>query len=394
MTIRVLHVFAPNFRQRFAGPIFNWQLYFSKWNDASVEHLVLDTEAGTISPAKEAFDFDLSGPQRLSSRWERLTWAFRLIKNLRKYKKQCDLIHFHILFWGSLLAANWASRRNIPTIYESVLLGADTPDAIGQEHLGKLKLHLMHRFSKILAISNGIAETFLNDGFSPAQVHMQMNVIDTDLFVPLEDPIARKSLRESFNLPPNEIVLLFTGSLIHRKGIDLLVEAFIAITRENPNLFLWLVGPRDRTENSSMDEAFVDALQRRVSEANLEHQVSFYGMISEREILAEAYQTADFYVFPSRQEGLGNVVLEAMSCSLPVISSDLPVLKGVILPGENGIVFSVGDEVQLADGIKALLHEEDYSRSLGEKAREYILENHYYDNWQEKIAKLYQDLSA
>ena len=117
-------------------------------------------------------------------------------------------------------------------------------------------------------------------------------------------------------------------------------------------------------------------------------------MISEREILAEAYQTADFYVFPSRQEGLGNVVLEAMSCSLPVISSDLPVLKGVILPGENGIVFSVGDEVQLADGIKALLHEEDYSRSLGEKAREYILENHYYDNWQEKIAKLYQDLSA
>ena len=68
MTIRVLHVFAPNFRQRFAGPIFNWQLYFSKWNDASVEHLVLDTEAGTISPAKEAFDFDLSAPQRLSSR--------------------------------------------------------------------------------------------------------------------------------------------------------------------------------------------------------------------------------------------------------------------------------------------------------------------------------------
>ena len=107
MTIRVLHIFAPNFRQRFGGPIFNWQLYFAKWNDASVDHFVLDTEAGTVLPAKEAFDFDLSGPQKLSTRWERLTWAFRLINSLRKFRNQYDLIHFHILLWGSLLAAAW-----------------------------------------------------------------------------------------------------------------------------------------------------------------------------------------------------------------------------------------------------------------------------------------------
>ena len=393
MTIRVLHIFAPNFRQRFGGPIFNWQLYFAKWNDASVDHFVLDTEAGTVLPAKEAFDFDLSGPQKLSTRWERLTWAFRLINSLRKFRNQYDLIHFHILLWGSLLAAAWASLREIPTIFESVLLGADTPDSIGKERLGWFKLLLLRKFSMILTISEGLAESYLLHGFPPAKVYMQMNTIDTELFHPIEGSAARQRLRVNFSLPADGTVLLFTGSLIQRKGVDLLVDAFIEASRENPELFLWLVGPRDRAENPSLDEAYVDTLKKRLSTAKLDRNVSFYGMIAERETLAEAYQAADIFVFPSRNEGLPNVVLEAMSCGLPVIVSDLPGLKNVIESNENGVIFSLGDETQLVESIKSLLHAEETAGKLGSKAREYILKKHTFKNWQTNMAELYRDLS-
>ena len=209
-------MFAPNFRQRFGGPVFNWQLYFSKWNDPSIEHLVLDTEAGKIFPAKQAFDFYLSGPQKISGRWERGAWAIRLLRGLRKYTGQYDLVHFHLIWWGSLLAAYWARRRNIPTIYESVLLDSDTPGAIGKEHFGKLKLYYLRKFKKILAISDGIAAEYLNYGFPTIQVHMQMNAIDADLFAPLAASAARDRLRHGFKLPADALVLLFTGSLIYR----------------------------------------------------------------------------------------------------------------------------------------------------------------------------------
>jgi len=394
VTVRVLHIFAPNFRQRFGGPVFNWQLYFSKWDDPSIEHLVLDTETGLILPAREAFDFDMTGAQKISGRWERWTWAIRLLRDLRRFRNRYDLLHFHLIWWGSLLAANWASRRSIPTIYESVLLDSDTPGAIGKEHFGRLKLHYLQKFSRILVISDGIAEDYLDNGFSEYQIHMQMNALDTDLFKPLGDPAARDHLRHGFKLPSDTIVLLFTGSLIHRKGVDLLIEALIEVAQKAPELFLWLVGPKDQSENPSMDEAFVTSLQQKVVEAGLSDRVRFHGMIADRHKLAEAYQAADVFVFPSRKEGLPNVVLEAMACGLPVIVSDLPGLKNVIKPNDNGIVFPVGDAVQLAERFDLLLHSPPLFEQVGGRAREYICQRHSFADWQTKITKLYQDLFA
>lgn len=392
MTIRVLHIFAPNFRQRFGGPMFNWQLYFSKWDCISIEHFVLDTEAGQIFPAKEAFDFDMSGPQKISDRYERAAWAFRLLRYLKKYIGSYDLVHFHLLWWGGFLAANWANRKNIPTIYESVLLDSDTPGAIGKEKFGGLKLHYLHKFSNILTISDGITEDYLNFGFSPSQVHMRMNAIDTDLFKPLADTAARQDLRHIFDLPSDALVLLFTGSLIHRKGVDILIEAFVQIAQNTRQPFLWLIGPKDKSENPSIDEAFVTSLQSKVVEAGLSDRVRFHGMIADRHTLAEAYQAADVFVFPSCKEGLPNVVLEAMACGLPVIVSDLPGLKNVIKPNDNGIVVPISDIQALAQQIQYIAENSGHAQLIGEQAHRYIQGRHGLTTWQKEISEYYHQL--
>ena len=392
MTIRVLHIFAPNFRQRFGGPVFNWQLYFSRWNDPTIEHLVFDTEAGKIFPAQEAFDFDVSGPQKISNRWERWTWTLRLIRDLREFQDDYDLIHFHLLWWGSLLASNWAGQKKIATIYESVLLGADTPGAILEENLGRIKVKLFRKFSSILAISDGIAADFLDHDFPAEQVHTQMNSIDTETFQPPTDPTIREQLRQSFHLPDNKTVLLFTGSLIHRKGVDILVEAFIKAYQTSPNLFLWLVGPLNKTENGSIDESFVTEIRSRITQVGLSKSVRFQGMISDRKKLAEAYQAADVFVFPSRNEGLPNVVLEAMACGLPVIVSDLPGLKGVIRSGEDGVIVPIGDSEALRREIPKIALDQNYASTLGRNARLYIETVHSFDAWQKDIAAYYKKI--
>ena len=65
MTLRVLHIFSPHFRQRFGGPIYNWNFYFTRWNHPSIEHYVLDTEADEILPARVALAFELKGDQKI-----------------------------------------------------------------------------------------------------------------------------------------------------------------------------------------------------------------------------------------------------------------------------------------------------------------------------------------
>ncbi|HHX08679.1 MAG TPA: glycosyltransferase family 4 protein, partial [Chloroflexi bacterium] len=327
-----------------------------------------------------------------SNRWERWTWAIRVLRGLRKFTNHYDLIHFHLIWWGSFLAANWARRRNIPTIYESVLLDSDTPGAIGKEHFGRLKLAYLQKFTGIQAISDGIAADYLNYGFSPAQVHMQMNAIDTDLFEPLAASAARDRLRHGFKLPADALVLLFTGSLIYRKGVDLLIEAFISVAKKAPDLFLWLVGPKDRTENPSMDEAFVTSLQQKVAEAGLSDRVSFHGMIADRQRMAEAYQAADVFVFPSRKEGLPNVVLEAMACGLPVIVSDLPGLKNVIKPNENGIVVPIDNIQALATQIQYMIENPDKAQLIGQHAHMYIQSRHGLSAWEKEMSAYYHQL--
>lgn len=393
MTIRVLHIFAPNFRQRFGGPIVNWQLYFSKWCDQSVEHFVLDTEIGKVLNARQAFAFDINGPQKISSRWERWTWIFRLIHNLKKFRAEYDLIHFHILWWGGLLAANWAHRNHKPTIYESVLLGSDTPGAMLEESLGTIKYKLLRKFSSILAISQGIADDYLDHGFLPEQVHMQMNSIDTDIFKPVWDPTAKQRLKESFDLPPDKNVLLFIGSLIHRKGVDMLVEAFMDAARNDHKLFLWLVGPKDRSENGSIDDAFVSNIRKQILTADLTERVKIQGIISDRNRLAEAYQAADVFVFPSRNEGLPNVVLEAMACGLPVIVSELPGLKHVVEPGQNGIIVPIGDIDALSAEIQTVADDQALASRLGRHAPLYIESVHGFETWQNEITLHYQKLA-
>ncbi len=393
MSTRVLHIFSPNFKQRFGGPIYNWGFYFSKWTDARVQHLVLDTETGQILEAKAAFNFELGENQQTTNRWGRLSWIFRLYRYIQRFRNDYDMIHFHLIWWGSLIMVLWAKRHHIPTIYESVLLGSDTPSGMREESFGRLKIWFLRRFTRILTISDGIAEDYLANGFSPVQIWTQMNCIDLDLFHPLAGDDEKVSMRIKFNLPEDALVCLFAGSLIKRKGLDLLIPAFIDVAERHPDIFLWLVGPQNQLENPTLDESFIDQLKQQIKAHQLEDHVRFEGLIRDRVDMAAAFQAADIFVFPSRKEGLPNVVLEAMACGLPVIVSDLPGLKNVIENGNNGIVVALEEINTLNKAIESIISNDENRVRLGVQARQYILNNHNFQGWQASMTEHYRTIS-
>ena len=130
---------------------------------------------------------------------------------------------------------------------------------------------------------------------------------------------------------------------------------------------------------------------KRVGLAN---NVRFEGLVENRDRIADFYRASDVFIFPSRMEGLGNVVLEAMASGLPIVVSDLPVLEEIITSGENGIKVPIGDATATADAVSALLEDEGKRIRLGTAARVDALKRFSFQTWQDSLSLVYRQILA
>jgi glycosyltransferase involved in cell wall biosynthesis len=184
------------------------------------------------------------------------------------------------------------------------------------------------------------------------------------------------SRREYFNLPyfsdlerfevpareeKHERTFLFSGSLIARKGIDLLAGAFVRLAHEVLNVRLRIVG------DGELRESLVQTL-RPVSD-----RVEFVGFRDWDE-LPEEYAAADVLCVPSRYDGWGLVVPEGLAAGLPVIATDrMGAALEFVETGRNGWLIRAGDEEALLVAMR-----EAASMPLGEmscQARESVSEH-------------------
>ena len=158
-----------------------------------------------------------------------------------------------------------------------------------------------------------------------------------------------------------ERTFLFSGSLIERKGVDLVAAAFVRLAQEVPNVRLKIVG------EGELRESLVRTL-RSVSE-----RVEFVGFRDWKELPAE-YAAADVLCVPSRYDGWGLVVPEGLASGLPVIGTDrMGAALEFVESGRNGWLISAGDEEALLAAMRdAALMPVDGIREMGCRARESV----------------------
>jgi glycosyltransferase involved in cell wall biosynthesis len=133
-----------------------------------------------------------------------------------------------------------------------------------------------------------------------------------------------------------EVEIVFVGQLIGRKGIDTLLEAIFPLLSRFPDLSLRLVG----------DGPQAGELKRQALELGVLDRIRFEGVVSSA--LIESYvSNADLLVLPSRWDGWGMVVNEALSLGVPVIVSDRCGAADLVRNGTNGYVFRSGDALDL-----------------------------------------------
>ena len=149
--------------------------------------------------------------------------------------------------------------------------------------------------------------------------------------------------------------ILCVGSLSYNKGYDLLIKAWSKLSRNYPEWKIDIYGRGDASVYQSL-----------MHEKEVEHSITFRGPTSE---IKKEMLSSSFLVLPSRSEGFGMVLIEAMACGLPCVSFDCPCgPRDIIQNGKNGFLIPPGDTDALADGIEKLIQDENSLRAMGDCA--------------------------
>lgn len=219
-----------------------------------------------------------------------------------------------------------------------------------------LRRAVSRRCGRIVAVSDALETALLEDGCPPERLSViPMGVDLRGLFSP--DGQWR-----------SETEVLYAGRLVSGKGVDVLLRAFPRILQNCPEATLTVAG--DGPERGSLEAA--------ARSLGLGMRVSFTGAVAHAD-LAVLYRRAALLVLPSRDEGFGLVVVEAMGSGCPVVASDLPAIRALVQDGETGRLFRTGDPDRLAQAVSELLADEKVRRGLAERARHHVLERY---DWQ------------
>lgn len=211
-----------------------------------------------------------------------------------------------------------------------------------------------------IAGNEGAAEVWRRKGYTgPTAVIPQFGV-DPRLFCPstrshLERISLRRDAGRGFNVA-------YVGRLVPEKGVDLLVEALARI-RDAWHLSIVGHGPQE------------ERLKTRVRHLALSHRVTFEGWLPSSRMPA-FYRDFDALVLPSRSrpnwvEQFGRVLIEAMSCGVPVVGSDCGEIPNVI--GNAGLVFPEEDVDALQDRLTRLMRSDDLWQDLASRGRDRVL---------------------
>ena len=194
------------------------------------------------------------------------------------------------------------------------------------------------------------------------------NGVDADRFTPIAAE-RRADLRERAGVT-DRFVFLSVGGIEPRKGSVFLVQAMARLAHEHdPRPVLVIVGGHSFQDYSRYRDEVLATLPGLGLE--LGRDVILAGSISDVE-LHEWYRSADALVFPSLKEGWGLAVLEAMAADLPVVSSDIAVLREYLTPDLTAVMTRAGDAESLAAGMSRLAGDRGLRETLVRGGRELI----------------------
>jgi glycosyltransferase involved in cell wall biosynthesis len=190
----------------------------------------------------------------------------------------------------------------------------------------------------------------------------------------------RERVRRQLGIDAGRPVLLAVGRQEFQKGHRFLIEALPPLLADHPDVLLLIAGRAG--SQTKIIEQTIERLGVRDSVRLLGH----------RDDVTDVMAAADVFVFPSLFEGLGGSVIEAMGLGLPVVASDIPVLREVL--GETGVFAAAGAPAPLAAVVGGLLRNPRRAAELGARAERRFAERFEIEGTAQRMIALYESVAS
>lgn len=279
----------------------------------------------------------------------------------------------NVLAYGTTV---WARERHVPTVYtwlgplhdryvvddrerpyderpryeriiwdRSEVLRRTRRDGQLRDHLRNYWLHApLKAANALLPCSRHEAETLRAMGLRQPQTVVPLW---------LDVEAIERTPRHSVEL--QHPAILFIGQLTPRKGYDLLLRALPQVIARYPTATVQFVSGLNQEDRAT--------LIAQARELGVHEQIILRGRVDDAELI-NLYRAADVYVTPTRYEGFGLTLLEAMSAGCPIVTSNIPVVNEIVQHGENGWLAEYNNPDDVARGILALLDDPQLRRRL------------------------------
>ncbi len=256
--------------------------------------------------------------------------ASLLVQKLRRLRRaQYDCM---LLSWAypDAAAACWVARHlGIPYVVK--VHGTDLNVKATQAWLRPQIKQALRGAQGVVAVSQALADKAVELGVEASRVHVIYNGVEPNLF----HPGSRIEARAKLALPQDERILLYVGNLKDSKGCLDLLEAFprVLLAHTDTNLLFVGAGPCRET------------ILQRSAALGIQDRVRLIGAV-EHYALGDWFRATDLLCLPSHNEGVPNVVLEAMACGTPVVATRVGGIPEV-LPEQAGILVNAHDRIGL-----------------------------------------------
>lgn len=296
--------------------------------------------------------------------------AMQLLPALAQEKY--DIIHVHTPFVAHYLGLKLAAKLNIPCIETYHTFFEDylhhylpwMPKSFARGLARMISKRQCNAVDAIVAPSNPMLDVLRGYG-----VHVASEVIPTGLQDNSFKAADGQAFRKKYDIALDRPMLLYVGRVAFEKNIDFLLEMTKILIEKQPDVLLVVTG-------EGPAEA---SLHKLAQTLNIEYNVKFIGYLDRNTELNSCYESADVFVFASKSETQGLVILEAMAQSTPVVAiaelgtaSILIEGKGALIAPDNTLIF--------AEKVHQLLMNPEHSFELGKQAKAYAL-----DKWTAKL---------
>ncbi len=286
--------------------------------------------------------------------------------------RQCDVIYFP---WNSA-AIDYLALFDLgmPAVIScrgaQVNIGPYDPD---RADLADGLKQTFARATAVHCVSQNILREAMQFGLDPQKAHVIHPAADTQFFQPLSEA---RPAHSTFHV-------LTTGSFIWRKGLDYALLAIRKLVDLGIPVRFEMIG-------SGPDES---QIYFTIRDLGLQDHVHMLGQLSQ-ELIKVKLQHVDVFLLSSLSEGISNAVLEAMSCGIPVVTTDCGGVREAVTDGVDGFVIPIRDPAAMASALQSLWQNTNLREQMGMAGRKKVVHHFNLDGQIQQWVDLYQELQT